>query len=168
MINENKPLDKIIDDLKERAKELNCLYEIQEILNNFDASVDDISKRIIKAIPPGWQYPDVCQVSIEIKDSKYQSAGFIETLWSQCAGINVRDENVGKICVSYKEERPADDEGPFLKEERQLIDAVSNRIAKAAERISTQKQLQVERQALQDANAALHDSLVQSQKEKKN
>ena len=48
-----------------------------------------------------------------------------------------------------------------------MIDAVSNRIAKAAERISTQRQLQVERQALQDANAALHDSLVQSQKEKK-
>ena len=50
MINENKPLEKIIDDLKERAKELNCLYEIQEILNDFDASLDDICSRIIKAI----------------------------------------------------------------------------------------------------------------------
>ncbi len=69
--------------------------------------------------------------------------------------------------VHYLKKRPRLDEGPFLKEERQLIDAVSNRIAKAAERISTQRQLQVERQALQDANAALHDSLVQSQKEKK-
>ena len=59
MINENKPLVKIVDDLKERAKELNCLYEIQEILNDFDASLDEICSRIIKAIPPGWQYTDV-------------------------------------------------------------------------------------------------------------
>jgi hypothetical protein len=125
MINENKPLDKIIDDLKERAKELNCLYEIQEILNNFDASVDDISERIIKAIPPGWQYPGVCQACITIHNSNYQSDGFIETPWSQCASINVRDEVIGKICVSYTEERPVADEGPFLKEERKLIDTIS-------------------------------------------
>ncbi len=53
MNNKNKPLEKIIDDLKERAKELNCLYEVQEILNNFDASIEDICDGIIKAIPTG-------------------------------------------------------------------------------------------------------------------
>jgi hypothetical protein len=125
MINENKPLGKIVDDLKERAKELNCLYEIQEILTNFDASLDEICYGIIKAIPPGWQYPDVCQACITIHDSKYQSDGFIETSWSQCASINLRDEVIGRVCVSYVEERPAADEGPFLKEERKLIDTIS-------------------------------------------
>jgi len=125
MINKNKPLEKIVDDLKERAKELNCLYEIQEILNNFDAGIDDICYRMIKAIPPGWQYPDVCQACITIHDSKYQSDGFIETTWSQCASVNVRDEVIGRICVSYIEERPVADEGPFLKEERKLIDTIS-------------------------------------------
>ncbi|RKY99855.1 MAG: pyruvate, phosphate dikinase [Ignavibacteriae bacterium] len=125
MINKNKPVDKIIDDLKERAKELNCLYEVQEILNNFDASIEEICDGIIKAIPPGWQFPDVCQACISIKDSKYQSDGFIETSMSQCASINVRDEIIGKICVSYIEERPLADEGPFLKEERKLIDTIA-------------------------------------------
>ena len=125
MNNKNKPLEKIIDDLKERAKELNCLYEVQEILNNFDASIEEICDGIIKAIPPGWQYPDVCQVCISIKDSKYQSDGFIETSLSQCASINVRDEIIGKVCVSYIEERPTADEGPFLKEERKLIDTIA-------------------------------------------
>jgi hypothetical protein len=125
MINKNKPLEKIIDDLKERAKELNCVYEIQEILTNFDASLDEICNGIIKAIPPGWQYPDVCQACITIHDSKYQSDGFIETSWSQYASINVRDEIIGRVCVSYLEERPVADEGPFLKEERKLIDTIS-------------------------------------------
>ena len=60
MTNENKPLEKIIVDLKERAKELNCLYEVQEILSKFDDPIEKICKGIINAIPPGWQYPDVC------------------------------------------------------------------------------------------------------------
>ena len=125
MNSKNKPLENIIDGLKERAKELNCLYEVQEILNNFDASIKDICDGIIKAIPHGWQYPDVCQACISIKDSTYQSDGFIETSLSQCASINVRDEIIGKVCVSYIEERPLADEGPFLKEERKLIDTIA-------------------------------------------
>ena len=77
MIKNNKPVDKIIDELKERAKELNCLYEIQEILNNFDAGLEEICKGIIKVIPPGWQYPDVCQASITFKETNYKSEGII-------------------------------------------------------------------------------------------
>lgn len=124
-MNKNKPLNKIVDDLKERAKELNCLYEIQGILQNFDAGLEEICNGIIKAIPPGWQYPDVCQASIVLRSSKYQSDKFIETEWSQCTEIIVREEVVGKICVSYIEERPFADEGPFLKEERKLIDTIA-------------------------------------------
>ena len=125
MNNKNKPLYVIVDDLKERAKELNCLYEVQEILQSFDASIEEICNRIIKAIPPGWQYPDVCQACITLKNSKYQSDGFIESPWSQCTEIIVRDEVVGRICVSYVEERPIADEGLFLKEERKLIDTIA-------------------------------------------
>ncbi|UCH64785.1 MAG: PEP/pyruvate-binding domain-containing protein [Ignavibacterium sp.] len=125
MNEKNKPLVDIVDDLKERAKELNCLYAVQEILQDFDASVEDICDRLIKAIPHGWQYPDVCQACITLRHTKYQSEGFIETEWSQCTEIIVRDEVVGKICVLYIEERPIADEGPFLKEERKLIDTIA-------------------------------------------
>lgn len=125
MKTKNKPLDNIVDDLKERAKELNCLYEVQGILQNLDASTEEICNGIIKAIPPGWQYPNVCQACITLRNTKYQSEGFIETLWLQCSDIIVRDEVVGKICVSYIKERPIADEGPFLKEERKLINTIA-------------------------------------------
>jgi hypothetical protein len=125
MVNKNEHLDKIIDDLKERAKELNCLYEVQGILQNYDASLEEICDGIIKAIPPGWQYPDVCQACITLRDSKFMSSNFIETEWSLCSKIIVRDEVVGNICISYTSERPTADEGPFLKEERKLIDTIA-------------------------------------------
>jgi len=63
-MSDNKPLDKIIIDLQERAKELNCLYRIQELLNRSDTIDAEICEGIIEAIPLGFQYPDICVVRI--------------------------------------------------------------------------------------------------------
>ena len=121
----DKSLDKIFHELKERAKELNCLYEVQELLNKYDLDIDEICLGIIKAIPPGWQYPDVCKANIFIKGVKYQSEDFPETEWVQSSNIVVHDETIGSVNVYYTEDRPTADEGPFLKEERKLINTIA-------------------------------------------
>jgi pyruvate,water dikinase len=125
MMTHDKPIDKLIHELKERAKELNCLYEVQEILNTPNISVDEVCQRIIKVIPPGWQYPDVCQARFTFAGKAYQTPGFEESAWVQSADIVIQDETVGRIDVYYTEERPASDEGPFLKEERKLINTIA-------------------------------------------
>ncbi|MCG6913189.1 pyruvate, phosphate dikinase [bacterium BMS3Abin03] len=122
----DKSLDKIFHELKERAKELNCLYEVQELLNKYDLDIDEICLGIIKAIPPGWQYPDVCKANIFIKGVKYQSEDFPETEWVQSSNIVVHDETIGSVNVYYTEDRPTADEGPFLKEERKLINTIAD------------------------------------------
>ena len=111
--------------LKKRAKELNCLYQIQELLNTPDITLDQICLGTVKSIPPGWQYPDVCRAQIILGRQTYQSPDFIESPWVQSAEVIVQDELVGRICVYYTEERPLADEGPFLKEERKLIDTIA-------------------------------------------
>ena len=58
----NEPLnnpDDLISFLQERAKELNCLYRIEEVLSKRDTDLDEVCRGIIEAIPPGWQYPQV-------------------------------------------------------------------------------------------------------------
>ncbi len=124
-MNDNNPLHKLIDDLKERAKELNCIYEVQEILTKIDEPVDHICNGIIKAMPPGWQYPEICKAKITFDDQVFQSEGFEETEWAQCAVIKVRELVVGNLCVIYTDERPIINEGPFLKEERKLIENIA-------------------------------------------
>jgi len=52
----------------------------------------------------------------------------------QTADIVVTGERRGVVEVVYKEERPELDEGPFLKEERNLIDAVARELALIIER----------------------------------
>ena len=122
----NKSVDQLLIDLRERAKELNCIYEIQQILTHFDSPVDIICKNIIEAIPAGWQYPEVCNARIEYYGEIYKSQEFEESEWVQCAVLKVRDEVIGKLCVCYVEERPTADEGVFLKEERKLIENIAD------------------------------------------
>lgn len=54
------PFDQLIYELKEGSKELNYLYEVQELLSEPEITNDEICAGIVKAIPPGWQFPDVC------------------------------------------------------------------------------------------------------------
>lgn len=128
MNNLDKPIDRLIYDLQERAKELNCLYKIQELLSNQEITVDEICEGIIAAIPPGWQYPDVCQASVTCYAKTFRTPNFKETAWVQSADIVVRDEIIGSLSVFYTEERPDEDEGPFLKEERKLIDTIAEQL----------------------------------------
>jgi hypothetical protein len=125
MVEHTAPIDQLIHDLKERAKELNCLYQVQELLGAPEITLDKICQGIIKVLPPGWQYPDVCEAEITYAGKTYQTPGFKESPWVQSTNIFVQDQIVGRISVCYTEERPASDEGPFLKEERKLINTIA-------------------------------------------
>lgn len=128
MTEQPKPIDSLLHDLSERAKELNCLYKVQELLSAPDVTMDEICQGIVKVLPPGWQYPDVCEAKITYNGNVYQTSAFAESPWIQSAQVLVQDEVVGKINVCYTEERPASDEGPFLKEERKLIDTIAEQL----------------------------------------
>jgi pyruvate,water dikinase len=128
MSDPSKSIDQLLHDLRERAKELNCLYQVQELLGTPDISIDEVCQGTIKVLPPAWQYPDVCQAEIIFGGKTYQASGFRESSWVQSADIVVQDEPVGRINVYYTEERPGSDEGPFLKEERKLINTIAEQI----------------------------------------
>lgn len=123
-----KSIDRLLHDLRERAKELNCLYEVQELLGNPGITIDEILAGIIRVIPPGWQYPDVCQAEIVYDGKTFRTPGFHASPWVQSADIVVQDQPIGRISVYYSEERPRSDEGPFLKEERKLINTIAEQL----------------------------------------
>ncbi len=121
-------VQRILRDLQERAKELNCLYAVDELVTNEALPLPQLVEGLIAAIPGGWQYPDVCQSRITIQDQTYTSPDYRESPWTQTASVRVRGEPVGKIEVSYTESRPNADEGPFLKDERRLIETIAERL----------------------------------------
>lgn len=125
---EKKSVDKLIDALQERAKELNCLYRIEEAINTPNVSIEDVIRNTIDAIPPGWQYVDICEVKIVLEDNIYTSSDFIETEWVLSTDIKVQDHIVGSLNIYYTDKRPNADEGPFLKEEIKLARTIADRL----------------------------------------
>ena len=112
-------------DLAERIKELNCLYAISNLVEKPDISLEEIFHGFVDLIPPSWQYPEITCSRIILEDEEYKTGNFKETGWRQTGDIFVHGERSGILEVYYLEEKPEIDEGPFLNEERSLINALS-------------------------------------------
>ena len=129
MKDQNVPFDGLLKDLKERAKELNCLYEVIELTNKPKLAIEDVLSRVVQVIPNGWQYPQICHAKIIYDNTTFSSPDCKETPWMMQSPIRVNnDEVVGSVGVCYSDEMPTADEGPFLKEERKLLDNIADRL----------------------------------------
>ncbi|MCP4727388.1 MAG: histidine kinase, partial [bacterium] len=133
--------DNLLYDLNERIKELNCLYGVADIVEKHDASIDDMFQAIVDFLQLSWQYPDITCARISVDECEYKTKYFQETAWKQSSYIWVRDRHVGAVEVYYTKHRPEMDEGPFLKEERKLIDNIADRLGKIIERKQAEKAL---------------------------
>ena len=152
--------------LTERVKELNCLYGISRTVDHCGGSLDRLLQGTVDLLPASWQYPEVTCARITFEQRQYATANFKTSRWKQVARIDVGGKQAGTVEVYYLRKRPACDEGPFLKEERLLIDAVAERMGRATERMRAQQQLEVERAALRNMNIALREVLSRVQQEK--
>ncbi len=165
--------EKLMSTLRERVKELNCLYGIAQLAERHSGSVEDLLRDLVNFLPFSWQFPEITCARIVLKRKTYKSKGFKVTKWRQSSQIFMYNEPVGELAIFYLEERPPEDEGPFLREERVLLDALAERIGTTAMRISAENELQelnkqliIERKALQEANAALRAVLARIEEEK--
>jgi hypothetical protein len=120
--------------LKERIKELNCLYDISSFRDATDFSLDAVLQTVIDFIPPAFQYPEITCARIIFDRYQFTTKNFKDTRWKLTHEITVNNERIGTLEVCYLEEKPAIDEGPFLKEERNLIGAIAETLAKIIER----------------------------------
>lgn len=132
--------------LHERVKELTCLYSVARLTEGPEITLDGILQGAVELLPPAWQYPDITAARITIDGRAYQTARFQESPFLQTAPIVISGKSRGAIDVVYLEPRPELDEGPFLLEERKLIDTVARQIAQTFE----QRYAAEERRRLQD------------------
>jgi len=128
-------------ELSERVKELNCLYGISSLAGGKDLSLEELLRRTIELVPPTWQYPEITCARIVLEDREFSTENFKETDWKQTSDIVVYGDQIGCPQVGYLEEMPEADEGPFLKEERNLINAIAECLGRSTERIQAEKAL---------------------------
>lgn len=140
--------------LRERVKELGCLFGISRLVEGSDRDLESILEKVVSLIPPAWQYPDITCARIVFDEQIFESDNFKETDWKQSVDIEVHGEKVGAVEVYYLEDMPESYEGPFLKEERDLIDAIAERLGRIIERIQFEEMLR--------ASEAMYSALVEN------
>ncbi len=130
MDNSQNSIDKLLHDMRERAKELNCLYQVEELLTKTHLPLAEIFDQIVRTVPSGYQFPDICQVRIEYENQTYLSPDYKPSHRTQSAEIKVEDKVVGRIEISYTSEVPQTENSYFLKEEHKLLQTVAERIGR--------------------------------------
>jgi len=120
--------------LRERIKELNCLYDISSFRDAADFSLDAVLQAVVDFIPPAIQYPEITCARLIFGSYEVTTKNFKDTRWKLSREITVNNEWIGTLEVCYLEEKPELDEGPFLKEAKNLINAVAESIARIIER----------------------------------
>jgi len=117
-------------ELTERIKELNCLYGISNLFETQGVSLPWILQRAVELIPTAWQYPENASARILLDDQVFNTNGFKQTALKQGAEIVVNGLTVGRVEVFYPETDAVSEDGPFLEEERRLLNAISERLSK--------------------------------------
>lgn len=130
--------------LFERVKELDCLYGITKLAQNIDMPLGDLATRIADLVRASWQYPEHACARISLDGKDYATGNYRRTEWRQSSPIAIQGALAGEVEVCYLRQYPEIGEGPFLHEERNLLDAVANLIG----RIATQRRVESRMRAL--------------------
>lgn len=119
----------LLHHLRERVKELTALHGTVRVLQDSTKTMEEIFGEIVALIPPAWQYPEVTAARVQFDGLTVTTPCFRETAWIQRAPLVTARGTKGSIDVVYMEHRPEEREGPFLLEERLLIDSLADSVS---------------------------------------
>ncbi|MGC8926779.1 MAG: sensor histidine kinase [Myxococcota bacterium] len=131
--------------LRERMKELSCLYNINKIIQHKEFSFDDVIQNITDILPTAFLIPQYASARIFINSQEYKSKNFNESKISIKKPIKIWGEERGyiEICYSFKK-KPETTDFIFLKEEFTFLEAVALEISKYIE----QQQLEEDKEKI--------------------
>jgi hypothetical protein len=123
-----KILTEVLLNNKERLKELHAINQTNIIIAK-GKSVSETLQEICDFLSKSWQYPKYAAARIVYEGEVYMSRQFKETGWSQREYFITIDNKKGSVEIFYLKELPRSAEGPFLKEERQLLKNIARLIS---------------------------------------
>lgn len=126
--------------LAKRLKELNCLYDISKLAEEPEVSLESFAQGVTELMPSGWEYPEITASRIVVHDQVFQTNRYRSSPWQLKTNVYAGGEFVGTVEVVYLEERSERDEGPFLEEERNLLNAIAERVGNVVDHMRAQRE----------------------------
>ena len=117
--------NRLLHDQQERLKELACINKTTAILKE-GKPIEESLQQIVLLLSAAWQYPEYTVARIKFMGKEFESVGFKETPWRMGQEFITIDDEKGSIEIFYITEFNTEADGPFLKEERDLILNISS------------------------------------------
>ncbi len=162
----------LLHNVGERVKELTALHGTARILQDDSRPPATLMAEVLLLLPPAWQYPEITGARIFFQDLQVESPNFKHTDWMQSVSFTTRTGESGGIAICYLEERPPATEGPFLAEERDLVNSLAEMLRSYFQRASAlealeqardelEAQVRLRTEQLEEANESLQQQLVE-------
>lgn len=152
-------LRQVYHDIGERQKELQSINKTTKVLQTAK-STEEALQTICNLLPDGWQYPESTVARITYNRKEYLSPGFRETPWAMMQHFELPGNKKGTIEIFYLEQFKDEDEGPFLKEERNLLVNISNMISGSATKMVLSKVIHETAERLKELKAINQTSKI--------
>ena len=123
-----------IRELERISHQVVYLRNVTMLLSGTDEPPEKVFNTLIHMVPEAWQYPEITGARLIHGDWDIKSVNFRETPWALSADILVSGRSFGTLEVYYLEERPPRYEGPFFKDERDLLDTIAAEVGRFIER----------------------------------
>ncbi len=147
-------------DLQKRMKELSCLYDVFRLTEQTGIELDEVLQNIAKCLPEAMQFPQISVAWIEHGNRTYQSANFKQADFILRSDYRSGSDEISHISVGYLELRPEADEGPFLREERALLETIAHRVGEFSKRQSLEQERAAQQTLIQSIFAQAAESIV--------
>ena len=152
-------LDKLVNVLSERVKEMNCLQSITQSLLNHSISFDKILFNVVRMIPTGWDVPVNTCARIKYADYVYETSSFIETSWGMNVSQTKFNESITIEVYLINEPDEINNEYPFRQEKEKLLNLICMQILEALAHHRNQTQLVYARNEAIEASQAKSEFL---------
>jgi signal transduction histidine kinase len=115
--------------LRERIKELTCLYGISQMAGRPGIETDEIIQGIVEVLPASMQYPEISSGRIILDGEIFTTRNFFDEGMKLSSEIVFEEVKRGSIEIFYSGTAKMGENPPeFLKEEQALLNAVAAQI----------------------------------------
>jgi two-component system, NtrC family, sensor kinase len=126
--------------LKERVKELNCLYRISREAWEAKNDINRLAGKALEIIPLAMQYPELAEIEIRIDSAKFSTNGFNKRKTSIKAMLTIDKKNYGTITIGYRAPADKKRKAGFLPEEKELLETVARELSLFVKRASVEEE----------------------------
>lgn len=147
-----------LHELKQRVKELSCLYGIEKLFATGGESLEPVFQGVANLVPRACRHDTICCARIRVRGQEYLSDNFRETQWRKSFVVKELGISVGTIDVGFRERPPGLEHDIFSPEEQELLHAISDRISQFIDRWRTQAQLREIHEEIRKLSRAVEQS----------